>query len=68
MSDKVVTLCDTIIHFVQGFEAAVQLGRIARASPEEIAELLIYLQNLKEDVVVAVDAVQEKLTKGGNLS
>lgn len=60
MSDKVVTLCDTIIHFVQGFEAAVQLGRIARASPEEIAELLIYLQNLKKEVIAAVEAVQNE--------
>lgn len=60
MSDKVVTLCDTIIRFVQGFEAAVQLGRIARASPEEIAELLRYLQSLKKEVIAAVEAVQNE--------
>ena len=60
MSDKVVTLCDTIIHFVQGVEAAVQLGRIARASPEEIAELLRYLQSLKKEVIAAVEAVQNE--------
>lgn len=63
MRDKVATLCDTIIYFVQGFEAVVQLGHIARASPEEITDLLACLDHLKEDVITAVEAVQDEFER-----